>query len=149
MTTNTQPIRSLLVWVSMVLEREETRTLTPAPLLPNAIKGKIQGVAEDDGLKASPECLSESRHRDFYFNRANPKRYLGNESTERKEKRGAKNKIISSRLQDIYVLSIVHPDGLLLEVCAWVPAVVESPSSEDSLPLGKRSRDQGDGGGTC
>lgn len=54
-TDNTQPIRSLLVWVSLVLEREETRTLTPAPLLPNAIKGKIQGVAEDDVLKARPE----------------------------------------------------------------------------------------------
>lgn len=32
-----------------------TRTLTPAPLLLNAIKGKIQGVAENDGLKARPE----------------------------------------------------------------------------------------------
>lgn len=38
-------------------QEKEARTLTPAPLLPNAVKGEIQEAAEDDGLKTSPELI--------------------------------------------------------------------------------------------
>lgn len=110
-------------------QEKEARTLMPAPLLPNAVKGEIQEAAEDDGLKTSPELIQTQR----LLSTRPIQRGTWEVKQLKTKRREELRKMTSSRLQEIHPWSIVHPDCLLLWMCAWVPGVAESPSSGDPV----------------